>query len=66
MGTMTKTNFKHVAAPDTDFKESWKTQGGWLPKKRADPKTDDATAFYEEIKKPLKQSVNLAHKHSEL
>jgi hypothetical protein len=34
--------------------------------KRADPKTDDATAFYEENKKQLKRSVNLAHKHSEL
>jgi hypothetical protein len=25
MGTMSKTNFKQVAAQNTDFKESWKT-----------------------------------------
>ena len=42
MGTMSKTNFKHALAADADLKESWKTKGGWLNMKKADPITDDA------------------------
>jgi hypothetical protein len=42
-----------------DLKEHWKTKGGWLSKKKADPITDDATAQYMESKKQLKKSVNV-------
>jgi len=66
MGTMSKTSFKHEIPADADLKERWKTQGGWLPRKKADPITDDAAAFYAESKKTLKKSVNLGHKHEEL
>ena len=53
MGTMSKTNFKHQIPAETDPKEKWKTQGGWLPTKKADPITDDAVTFYADSKKPL-------------
>jgi hypothetical protein len=62
MGTMGKTNFKAPFQADTDPKEKWKTQGGWLSRKRANPITDDAETFYNENKKTLKRSVNLGHK----
>ena len=66
MGTMSKTKFKHALPDDTDLKERWKTQGGWLPMKTADAITDDAQAFYADHKKQMKRSVNLANKHDEL
>lgn len=66
MGTMSKTNFKAPFHPDTDLKEKWKTQGGWLTRKQANPITDDAETFYNENKKSFKRSVNVGHKHAEL
>jgi hypothetical protein len=51
MGTMSKTKFKPALPAETDAKEQWKTQGGWLPMKTADAITDDAAAFYNEHKK---------------
>lgn len=66
MGTMSKTNFKHAIPADADLTERWKTQGGWLPMKRADPITDDAAAYYAESKKAMKKSVNLGYKHDQL
>ena len=66
MGTMGKTNFKAPFQADTDPKEKWKTQGGWLSRKTANPITDDAETFYNESKKTLKRSVNLGHRHAEL
>lgn len=66
MGTMSKTKFKEALPNDADLKEKWKTQGGWLPMKKADPITDDAAAYYNEQKKQLKRSVNVATTHDEL
>ena len=63
---MSKTNFKHQLPAETDAKEKWKTQGGWLPTKKANPITDDAVTFYADSKKPLKQSVDLTQRHAEL
>ena len=54
MGTMTKTNFKYTLPHDADHKEKWKTQGGWMSMKKANPITDDAHAFYQNQKKALK------------
>ena len=65
MGTMSKTNFKQTLPVQTDFKERWKTQGGWLPMKKDNPVTDDAITFYAENKKSLKNTVNLGQKHNE-
>lgn len=66
MGTMTKTNFKYPVAPDADLKEKWKTQGGWLSRKKPDPITDEAIAHYNESKKQLKKSVTVGNRHAEL
>ena len=66
MGTMSKTKFKQSLPADADLKEKWKTEGGWLPMKKADAITDDATAFYEEHKKQVKRSVNIGNAHDEL
>lgn len=66
MGTMTKTNFKQRIPSDAGLKEKWQTQGGWLTMKKADPKVEDAVAFYNENNKTLKESVHLANTHNQL
>ena len=66
MGTMSKTNFKHALPAESDLKERWKTEGGWLPMKQADAITDEAVAYYNDNKKALKKSVEIGHKHDQL
>lgn len=63
---MTKTNFKYPIAPDADGKEKWKTQGGWLSRKKPDAVTDDALAHYTDTKKHLKSTVTVGNRHAEL
>ena len=66
MGTMTKTNFKYALPTEAEHKEKWKTQGGWMKQRKANPITDDATDFYRDHSKTMKQSVAVGHKHDEL